>query len=81
LLVEFLMEAILTGTSWNHSMFFHLYFLYNQGWWLFFHVFFSFLPFKKFSSVAHFFIVSLIFWEFYFLSSLCILVISPLLDA
>jgi hypothetical protein len=33
-----------------------------------------------FTSVAHFFIGSLIFWEFSFLSSLYILVISPLSD-
>jgi hypothetical protein len=33
-----------------------------------------------FSSVAHLFIGSLIFWEFSFLSSLFILVISPLSD-
>jgi hypothetical protein len=32
-----------------------------------------------FSSVAHFFIGSLIFWEFSFLSYLCILVISHFL--
>jgi hypothetical protein len=34
-----------------------------------------------FSSVAHFFIVSLIWGEFSFLSSLYILVISPMSDA
>jgi hypothetical protein len=33
-----------------------------------------------FSSVAYFFIGSLMFWEFSFLSSLYILVISPLSD-
>jgi hypothetical protein len=46
----------------------------------FFHVF-GFLLLKKFcSSVAHFFIGSLILGEFSFLSTLYILVIGPLSD-
>jgi uncharacterized membrane protein len=48
--------------------------------YVFLAIWISFLEKVLFSSVAHFFIGSLIFGEFSFLSSLSILVISPLSD-
>jgi hypothetical protein len=82
LLVVLLMVAILTGVRWNLSIvLICISFMARNGE----HVCMCFLAiwtssFEKvlFSSVAHFFIGSLIFGEFSFLSSLYILVISPL---
>jgi hypothetical protein len=82
LLVVILMVAILTGVRWNLSVLLICIFFMAKDGEHFFHVFFlaiwtfSFL----FSSVAHFFIGSLIWGEFSFLSSLYILVISSLSD-
>jgi hypothetical protein len=82
LLVVLLMIAILTGVRWNLSMvLICISFMARDGE----HFFMCFLAiwnssFEKvlFSSVAHFFIGSLIFGEFSFFSSLYILTISPL---
>jgi hypothetical protein len=84
LLVMFLMTAILTGVRWNLSVvLISISFMARENE----HFFICFLAiwissFEKvqFSSVAHFFIGSLISGEFSFLSSLYILVISPLSD-
>jgi hypothetical protein len=84
LLVVFLMTAILTGVKCNLSVvLICISFKARDGE----HFFMCFLAiwvssFEKFlfSSVAHFFIGSLILGVFHFLSSLCILVISPLSD-
>jgi hypothetical protein len=78
------MIAIVTGVRWNLSVvLFCIFFLARDGE----HFFMCFLgiwtsSFEKilFSSVAHLFIVSLIFGEFNFLSPLYILVISSLSD-
>jgi hypothetical protein len=78
------MVAILTGLRWNlNVVLIYISFMARDGE----HFFMCFLTiwtssFEKvlFSSDAHFFIGSLIFGEFRFLSSLCILVISPLSD-
>jgi hypothetical protein len=63
---------------------FDLHFIYGQGWLAFLHVLFSHVnsSFEKalLTSFAHFFIGSLILGKFSFLSSLYILVISPLSD-
>jgi hypothetical protein len=80
LLVVFFMLAILTGVRWNlNVVLICVSFMAKDGE----HFFMFFLDiwtssFEKvlFSSVAHFFIASLIFREFIFLSSLYILVIS-----
>jgi hypothetical protein len=83
-LLVFLMIAILTGVRWNLSVvLICISFMARDSE----HFFMCFLAiwissFEKvlFSSVAHFFIGSLILVEFSFLSSLYILVISPLFD-
>jgi hypothetical protein len=80
--VVFLMVAILPGVRWNLSVvLICISFMARDGE----HFFMYFLAiwissFEKvlFSSVAHLFFGSLIFGEFSFLSSLYILVISPL---
>jgi hypothetical protein len=83
LLFVFLTIAILMGVRKN-SMCFDLHFLYDQECWVFLHVPFNHLNFflwkALFSSFAHFFNGSLIFWKFSCLSSLYILVINPLSD-
>jgi hypothetical protein len=84
LLVVFFMMAILAGVRWNLSVVLTcISFMARDGE----HFFMCFLvilifSFEKvlFSSVVHFFIGSLILGEFSFLSSLYILVISPLSD-
>jgi hypothetical protein len=86
LLFVFLMIAILTGMRLNlNVILICISFMARDGEHFF--SFFFFLPiwtssFEKvlFSSVAHFFIVSLIWGKFSFLSSVYILVISPLSD-
>jgi hypothetical protein len=78
------MIAILTGVRWNITVvWICISFMARDGE----HFFMCFLTiwiasFEKvlFSSVAHFFIGSLIFGEFRFLSSLSILVFSALSD-
>jgi hypothetical protein len=83
LLVVFLMTTILTGVRWNLSVvLICISFMARDGK----HFFMCFLAiwissFEKvlFSIDAHFFIGSLIFGEFSFLSSLYILVIGPLI--
>jgi hypothetical protein len=85
-LVVFLMVAILTRVRWNLKVaLICISFVAKDGE----HFFMCFLflviwtsSFEKalFSSFAHFFIGSLIFGEFSFLSSLYILVINPLPD-
>jgi hypothetical protein len=85
------MIAILTGVRWNlRVVLICISFMARDSenfFMCFFFFFFFFLAiwissFEKvlFSSVAHFLIGSLIFGELSFLSSLCILVISPLSD-
>jgi hypothetical protein len=84
LVVMFLMIAILTGMRWKLSVVLMcISFMAGDG----LHFFMCFLAiwissFEKvlFTSVAHFFIDSLIWGKFSFLSSLHILVISPLSD-
>jgi hypothetical protein len=84
LLVVFLMVAILTGVRWNlHVILICISFIARDSE----HFCMCFLiicssAFEKvlFSSVAHFFIDSLIWGEFSFLSSLYILIISFLSD-
>jgi hypothetical protein len=84
LLVVFLMIAILTGVRWNlNVILICISFLARDGE----HFLMCFLAiwtssFEKvlLSSVAHFFIGSLIWGEFSFLSSLYIMVISPLFN-
>jgi hypothetical protein len=79
------MIAILTGVRWNLSVvLICISFMVRNGE----HFFMCFLAiwtssFEKvlFGSVGHFFIGSLIFGEFSFLSSLYIVVISPLSDS
>jgi hypothetical protein len=76
LVVVFLMMAILTGVRWNLTVvLIYISFMARDGE----HFFMCFLmiwassPEKVlFSSVAHFFIVSLIWGEFSFLNSLCV---------
>jgi hypothetical protein len=84
LVVVFLMLAILTGVRWNlNVVFICISFMARNGEY-FFTCFLAIWTssFEKvlFSSVAHFFIGSLIFEAFSFLSSLYILDISPLSD-
>jgi hypothetical protein len=82
LVVVFLLVAVLTGVKWNLSVvLICISFIARDGK----HFFMCFLAiwtytFEKvlFSSVAYFFIGSLIFGEFSFLNSLYILIISPL---
>jgi hypothetical protein len=79
------MLAILTGVRWNLSVdLIYISFMARDSEH-FFMCFFAIwnFAFEKvlFSSVAHFFIGSLVFAEFSFLSSIYILVISPLSDA
>jgi hypothetical protein len=80
----FLMIAIQIGVKWNLSVVLICISFMARDDEHFFHVFFSHLDFffekVLFSSVAHFFIGSLIFGEFSFLSFLYILVISSLSD-
>jgi uncharacterized membrane protein len=84
LLVVLLMLAILTGVRWNlRVLLICISFMARDGeqfFMCFLAIWIS--SFKKalFSSGALFFIDSLIFGEFSFLSSLSILVISPLSD-
>jgi hypothetical protein len=84
LLVVFLMIAILTGVKWNLNVVLICISFVARAVEHFFHVFLTVWTssFEKvlFSSVAHFFIGSLIFGAFSFLSSLYILVISPFSD-
>jgi hypothetical protein len=78
----FLVVAILTAVRWNLKMvLICIFFMARDGE----HFFMCFLTiwsssFEKamFSSFAHFFIVSLNFWEFSFLSFLYFIAISPL---
>jgi hypothetical protein len=80
LLVVFLMMLILTGVRWILSeVLTCISFMARDGGY---HLVIWISSFEKvlFSSVAHFLIGSLIFGEFSFLSSLYILVISPLSD-
>jgi hypothetical protein len=83
LLVVFLMTAILTGVRWNLSVvLISICFLARDGEYFFISFLAIWTPtFEKVlvNSIAHFFISSLILGEFSFLSSLYILVISPLL--
>jgi hypothetical protein len=78
------MVAILTGVKWNFSVDLICIFLKARDGEHFFMCFLAIWTssFEKvlFSSVAYFFIGSLIFRKFSFLSSLYILVISPLSD-
>jgi hypothetical protein len=83
LLVVFLMIVILTGVRWNISV---VLICISFMAWDGEHFFMCFLviwisTFEKvlFRSVAYFFIGSLILGEFSFLSSLYIVVISPLM--
>jgi hypothetical protein len=82
--VVFLMVAILTEVRWSLSVVLICIFFTVRDGEYFFMCFFAFWisSFEKvlFSSDAHFFTGSLIFEEFRFLSSLYILVISPLSD-
>jgi hypothetical protein len=84
LLVVFLMIAILTGMRWNLSVILIcIAFLATDGehfFMCFWAIWISFFEKILFSSVAHFFIGSLIWGEFSFLSFLYILVIRPLSD-
>jgi hypothetical protein len=85
LLLVFLMTVILTGVRWSLSVVLICSsFVARDGehfFLCFFFLPFGLLPLKRlFSSVAHFFIGSLIFREFSFLSYLHILVTSPLSD-
>jgi hypothetical protein len=76
-----LMLAILTGVRWNLSVVLTCISFMARDGEHFFCVFFGHLDsFEKvlFSSVARFFIGSLILGKFSFLSSLYILIISPL---
>jgi hypothetical protein len=83
-MVVFLMLAILTGVRWNLSVvLICISFMARNDEHFFMCVLVIWIPsFEKvlFSSVAHFFIGSLILGEFSFLSSLYMLVISPLSD-
>jgi hypothetical protein len=83
LLVVFLMIAILTGVSWNLCVvLICIYFMARDGerfFMCFLVIWISSLEKVLFSSVAHFFFGSLILGDFSFLSSLYILVISPLM--
>jgi hypothetical protein len=78
------MVAILTGVKWNLVLYCLHYPLWPGIVSIFFMCFFAIWTFSfekvLFSSVAHFFIDSLILGEFSFLSSLYIQVISPLSD-
>jgi hypothetical protein len=84
LLFVFFMIAILTGVRWNLNMvLIYISFMARDIE----HFFMCFLAiwissFEKalFSSFVHFFIGSLILWEFSVLSSLYILVINPFSD-
>jgi hypothetical protein len=84
LVVVFLMVAILTGVRWNLSVVLICISFMARDSEYFFHVFLAIWisSFDKvlFSSVAHFFVGSLIWGEFGFLSFLYILVIRPLSD-
>jgi hypothetical protein len=84
LLVVFLMMAIPTGLRWNISVvLIYIFFMARDGEHFCMCVLaISISSFKKIllSSVAHFFIGSLILGEFSSLRSLYILVISPLSD-
>jgi hypothetical protein len=78
------MLAILTGVRCNLSVvLICISFMARHGehfFMCFWAIWMSSFEKVLFNSVAHFFIGSLIFGEFSFLSSLCILVISPLSD-
>jgi hypothetical protein len=80
----FLRIAILTGVRKNLNVVLICIFLLARDGGHFFMCFLAIWisSFEKvlFSSVAHFFIGSLTFGEFSFLSSLYILVVSPLFD-
>jgi hypothetical protein len=79
LLLVFLMVAILTGVMWNLSVAL-ICISFMAGMMNIFVCVSQTSSFEKvlFSSIAHFFIGLLIFGEFSFLSSLYILIISPL---
>jgi hypothetical protein len=78
----FLMVVILTGVRWNLSVVLTcISFIARDGaFFLVFAIWISSFEKVQFSSVTHFFIGSLIWGEFSFLSSLYILFISPLSD-
>jgi hypothetical protein len=81
LLVVFLMIAILTGVKWNLSVvLICIFFMARDGehFFMYFFLPLGFLPFKKFSCPFLYWVTDL--GEFSFLSSLHILVVSPLID-
>jgi hypothetical protein len=81
LLVVFLMIAVLKGVGWNLSVvLICISFMARDGVMCFLAVCISSFEKVLFSSVANFVTGSLILGEFSFLSSLYILVISPLSD-
>jgi hypothetical protein len=80
LLLVFLMMAFLTGVRWNLSVFMICISFMARNGEHFLAIWIPYFEKVLFSSVAHFFIGSLILREFSFLSSLYILVIRPLSD-